>query len=152
MLIRNKLNNRVEENIIKLEKRYNFVLPKMYRNFLLKYNGGQTYAEYNVKENNKYYVACFYNIDVFTRIDNQYCYLDERIEQCVFPIATDYYGNEYFVVIEGEKIGQIYFLNPENEKYELVASDLKQFIDGCVTDVTLNVESGATPNEEVILD
>ncbi len=127
MLIRKNSNNQVEENIIKLEEKFDFKFPEMYKKFLLKYNGGDVDVVYN----KEYAVGLFYKIEYFTRSERPYWYLDERIEQCVFPIATDVFGNEYFIVIIGEKTGQIYFLNPDKDEFEFIASDLKKFIDGC---------------------
>ena len=42
MLIAKFDNINIEQHIIEFEKKYNFEFPKQYRDFLLKYNGGET--------------------------------------------------------------------------------------------------------------
>ena len=42
MLISKFLNCDVEEKVIDIERRYEIILPAQYKNFLHKYNGGDT--------------------------------------------------------------------------------------------------------------
>lgn len=58
--------------------------------------------------------------------------LEEWLENKVFPIACDSFGNYIVVGVYNEDIGKIYFCDHENgNKAEYVAEDFKEFVRCC---------------------
>ena len=131
MLISRFQNNNSEARICELEKHYNFTLPKQYRNFLCKYNGGNTPDTDYKAGRASTAVRAFYG---FGEVDYSFDKMDLRqwIKNKVFPIACDMFGNEFLIGIDEADYGSIYFADHEKGYMKsLVGVDLKEFIAKC---------------------
>ncbi len=116
-----------EESIEEYEDKLSIKLPKQYRTFLLKYNGGET-PNTNFESNSE-----ASDIKVFFGIgDVKYSLSDiEMIEKGgkqYLPIAVDSFGNHILIQISD---GTIYFENHENGMIMLLDEDLKGFVKRC---------------------
>ena len=114
MLISKFSTHNVEVYITEFEKKYEFVFPEQYREFLLKYNGGETPSSefkinkvssditgfYGVGEADKYL-----NYDFFERTGG----LREYIEDSLLPIASTSFGDYVLIGVSDDKMGKIYF-------------------------------------------
>jgi hypothetical protein len=126
----------------RFEEKYGLRLPEDYRQFLLRHNGGDPHPKNTIdfKEGRKLTsgdVQFIYGIH-----DGEYwaslewhlqCY-QGRIIQDGLPIAGDSAGNQYVLVIRGERAGQVYFWDHEMEtdppgfaNMTYVASSFTQF-------------------------
>ncbi|NQK93760.1 SMI1/KNR4 family protein [Streptococcus suis] len=125
-------NENVLSDIEVFERNSNIVLPKEYREFLLKYNGGHTpkttFKINGISSN----IRGFYGLG---RADNfynlKYPYLSEKLDYFIqnfyFPIATDSFGND-LLINYGDYYGNIYFYDHENQTYTLLANSFTDFI------------------------
>jgi len=131
MLISRFPNNNAEARIVELENKFNISLPEQYRNFLCKYNGGYTpNTDYKAGRASTP-VRAFYG---FGEVDYSIDKIDlqEWIENRVFPIACDMFGNEFVISVDEADYGSVYFSDHEKGyKKSLVGTDLKEFIAKC---------------------
>lgn len=109
-----------EESIRTLEKRYRITLPKEYRDFLLKYNGGIPVPDAFdfANKNSGSTIDTFYGFveeDVNNLVSNIKDYRN-RIPKSLFPIASDVFGNNICIGIKDDVYGKIYFWDHESEK------------------------------------
>ncbi|MBO4847440.1 MAG: SMI1/KNR4 family protein [Lachnospiraceae bacterium] len=120
-----------EDELLKLEERFGITLPKLYKDFLIRYNGGDT-PKTSVKiGKTSTDVRGFFGVGSanmnFDKFDP-----DEWCEREMLPIAEDSFGN-YFSI---DKEGKIYFCDHEKGyRSQCVADDLKKFISRCKNDV-----------------
>ena len=138
-----------------IENTKNCILPKEYKNFLLNYNGGKPYwksfaigeelikGELSFDNIRCFYGICsdtgsvMYNYDIFQVIKARH----NRIPKNLLPIATDSFGNEICLCIQGSNYRKVYFWDHENEGMDdneepwwqnvyLIANSFDEFIDG----------------------
>lgn len=131
MLISRFPNNNAEERITELEKQYNISLPQLYRDFLCKYNGGNTpNTDYKAGRASTV-IRGFYGFgDVEFSFDKMK--LDSWLEKNILPIACDPFGNEIVIGLSEERYGKIYFCDHEKGySKKLVGEDFKAFIKKC---------------------
>ena len=135
MLISRFQNNNSEARICELEKHYNFTLPTQYRNFLCKYNGGDTpNTDYKAGRASTP-IRAFYG---FGEVDYSFDKMDlwQWIENRVFPIACDMFGNEFLISFDEADYGNVYFADHEKGyKKSLVGADFKVFVEKCKSQV-----------------
>ena len=105
-------NNNIEQHISEFEKKYNFVFPEQYRDFLLKYNGGETLkTKFKINGINS-------SVRAFYRLGNadEYCHfnllertesLDGFLKDNIIPIASNLLGDDIIMNIEN---GEIFFI------------------------------------------
>lgn len=131
MLISKYRNNDAENRIKEIEEKFNVTLPLQYRNFLCKYNGGDTPDTTYKAGKASSTLRAFYGFGtVEYSLDK--LNIQEWIEKGMFPIACDHFGNEIAISLEETSYGNIYFCDHEEElKTQLVAEDLKTFISKC---------------------
>jgi len=125
-----------ESDISVIENKYNFILPREYRAFLLNINGGIPSKRYYVNEKLDY----SYVIDLFLsiRANNlsfEEYYEDYKIQskllpERMVPIAEDAFGNLICVSIKGEDTGSIYFWNHEDNSTDVrrIAPSFNEFL------------------------
>ncbi|MBQ8604343.1 MAG: SMI1/KNR4 family protein [Oscillospiraceae bacterium] len=131
MLISKYGNNNTENRINEIEKKFNITLPSQYRNFLCKYNGGDTPdTTYKVGKASSA-LRAFYGFGSI-RYSLDKLNIQEWIEKNMFPIACDHFGNEIVISLEEISYGNIYFCDHEDGfKAQLVGDDFKTFVSKC---------------------
>jgi cell wall assembly regulator SMI1 len=114
-----------EKNIAKIEKKYNVSFPQEYKDFLLKYNGGECEPNGFVfnenSEDSDSEVRSFFAIggidgdyDLEENI-NIYTIEEKRLPNLYIPIAEDDLGNLVCISCNETDYGFIYFWDHENE-------------------------------------
>lgn len=134
MLISKFNNSDVDAKILSIEEGYNILLPKQYRDFLYKYNGGYTpKTKFKVNKISSD-IKGFYGVgNVKLSLDN--IELNEWIEKDLFPIASDSFGNYIAIGIKNEYYNKIYFCNHEaNWKIDCIGDELNSFLNHCKSD------------------
>lgn len=139
MLISKFDNSNINIYLDELEKKYNFIFPEEYKNFLLKYNGGKT-PETEFKINGiSSDIQGFYG---FGNAD-QYYHFDclessgkilEWFDDKMFPIATNVFNDYIMISIDEDedKNGKIYFYyHDRTKKYIELEQDFKTFVEKC---------------------
>lgn len=121
----------IAEKIDTFEKEHEIVFPMEYRNFMLRYNGGET-PKTSFRSNRKtYQLRAFFGIELQAGNYslNDVHYIDNFIKRGVLPIAVDYFGNYYAVSLNGETCGSVYFLNHEsNYKEKMLFNSFNELI------------------------
>lgn len=131
MLISKFINGNVEDSIAELESAYNMRLPKEYRNFLCKYNGGYTPKTKFKIGKTASDIRGFYGVG-HVKLSLNTIELKEWITSGVFPIACDSFGNHIVIELGNGREGSIYFCNHEKKnKKEFLAENLKDFLSYC---------------------
>lgn len=150
----NMLNTRpntLPEHILKvLEVYWGFNLPSVYRNFLIKNNGGEPEKD----------VFCFKEKKTGSDIRSFLCIFPDnnsnllnyiktykgRIPDNMFPIAYDSFGNLILIGVKNPNRGKIYFWDhdmetdpsqgekPDYSNMTLIADSFEEFIDGLYED------------------
>lgn len=101
-----------EADLNGLESIYNLVLPKAYREFLSKQNGGRPELRpFNVPGWGSSVVNTFYGVGIGGIYDLEMVReaFEGVIPEGVFAIADDPGGNQLCIGVEGEKRGKVYF-------------------------------------------
>ena len=138
----------LDENCLRaLEQIWCFQLPKEYRSFLLKYNGGEpslSFFKYKNKKDDGSVVDTFFGIykDDNYNLLNKVIEIGDRHTSDSFPIASDVFGNRICIIVKGPNRGKIYFWDHEMEadtdqgeiadysNMTLISDSFNEFIDG----------------------
>lgn len=126
----------IEQRINEFEEKNKILLPKQYRIFLQKYNGGWT-PDTDVYNNGEELSAipAFYGLgDVPSPLRN---FLVKRFfRKAMLPIARDIFGNQIAIGIGEKNYGKIFFCDHEmGDKPECDWKDLKTFLDCCKSEI-----------------
>jgi hypothetical protein len=142
----------LDENCLRaLEQIWEFQLPKEYRIFLLKYNGGRpnlTFFNYKNTDDDGSVIDCFFGIykDDNNNLLKNIMGVGDRYPSNSFPIADDVFGNRICIIVKGPDRGKIYFWDHETEadtdqgevadysNMTLIADSFNEFIDGLYED------------------
>lgn len=125
----------IEAKIEIFEKGNNITLPKQYRTFLHKYNGGFTpKTKFRIGKTSSY-IEYFFGIDCkqfgFEKLE-----ISEWIEKDILPIAVDYFGNYITIGLANNKVGKIYFSDHEKGyKTHKIGEDFSKFLRSCQSEV-----------------
>lgn len=136
MLISRFSNYNAEERIVELENKFNISLPTQYRKFLCKYNGGDT-PETKYKAGRKSSdLRAFYGFGEVGYSIDKFTDLPEWIDNGVFPIACDSFGNYIAIGVNEDTYGKIYFVDHEAGFGKFaIADDFKYFTIKCKSQV-----------------
>lgn len=131
MLISKFSNDNIEEKVADLERRYEITLPTQYKNFLYKYNGGDTpRTDFEIRRIESDLRGFFGVGDVDLSIDK--VELEEWLEKKFFPIACDSFGNFIVIGLGRFNSGKIYFCDHEKGfKADCLAKNLQAFLKCC---------------------
>ena len=134
------------QDVADFERSYRVDFPSDYEEFLVKYNGGRTpKTEFRVGRIDSD-VRCFFGIG---DVENSVHSLDlpEWLEQGVFPIAEDSFGN--YIVMDIKKApGTVYFADHEEEfRLSRLTDSFIAFINKCKSR-KVNMERATCPIEE----
>lgn len=122
-----------EEKFESFCKKYGLVFPKLYTDFLKKYNDSE--LDSNIiagTEDLGIYIRYFYGTtnDDFSNIEEVYqSYFNRMPSKCI-PIADSDFGNQICMSLQNENYGKIYFWNHETmdtdyeEKCKLAFGDM----------------------------
>jgi hypothetical protein len=132
-----------EEELAAFEMDKNVQLPEDYRNFMLRYNGGQPVPKsFNFPESESgSSVGVFYPIkkDGTNSLQFVMQQFEGRVPEELLPVAGDMFGNQICLGLEGENRGKVFFWDHEMEPLEggepdyanirLLASTFDEFLD-----------------------
>lgn len=136
MLITKFNTENIDKIIEEFEKRNDIQLPKMYRCFLINYNGGIT-VETSFRLNKiSSDIVGFYGLgkvdDAFSLNEfEQMGILSDYIEKGILPIAYNDFGDKIVIGITDENSGKIYFLYHDEGNIVELISDFNAFIQMC---------------------
>ena len=116
-----------EEQISEYEDVMGISLPKAYRDFICKYNGGETPNTNFKSENISSDIKVFYGIGDVKHSLNGIKTVDYKGISCL-PIALDSFGNE--ILIKSTN-GEVLFKDHENDSIKSIASDFSGFVALC---------------------
>ncbi|MDF7670803.1 SMI1/KNR4 family protein [Orbaceae bacterium ESL0721] len=126
-------NSNVAEKIALFEETLGIKIPDTYRDFLKKYNGGQTIDAYFDINGESSDIRCFYGFEE----QNEYCGFSQlmqddsftsAIENGYLPIAEDSWGNSIVIGISELNYGEISFYDHEIDTYNYLCPNFKDFI------------------------
>jgi hypothetical protein len=132
-----------EEELAAFETEKSLQLPEGYRNFMLRYNGGQPVPKsFNFPESeNGSSVGVFYRIkkDGTNSLQFVMQQFEGRMPEDLLPVAGDTFGNQICLGLEGESRGKVFFWDHEMEPLErgepdyantrLLANTFDEFLD-----------------------
>jgi hypothetical protein len=130
-------NRQLEANDLKrIEEKMGRPLPEAYRAFLLENNGGQPYPNgidipgWNLKSTD---VNVFYGLDDEFECNDLLWYpdwLEGCLENHLLPIAGDSGANSFFLVLDDEDYGQVYYFDAREipPRPYFVAKDFNEFL------------------------
>ncbi len=145
-----------ESDILKLEQEFKVSLPQDYKNFLLKYNGGNTNKVFYINKNNcekfEGFDSDFWDIDMFFEInaENDYWELKNRVRGllldlkyslrpnwCLWAIALSC-SRIFALSLNEEDYGAVYFIDTmaieEELLYTKVEDTFTDFINNLIPD------------------
>ncbi|MDF7670680.1 SMI1/KNR4 family protein [Orbaceae bacterium ESL0721] len=126
-------NSNVAEKIALFEETLGIKIPDTYRDFLKKYNGGQTIDAYFDINGESSDIRCFYGFEEqdeycdFPQV-MQYNSFTSAIENGYLPIAEDSFGNYIVIGIGKLNYGKISFWDHEIDTYNYLCPNFKDFI------------------------
>ena len=108
-------------DIDRIENRLGFNLPREYREFLLRNNGGKPISD-AVKHEGEYfdYVACFYGVRFNTYSDDLFRNLEEYRDYILphyLPIGDSPGGDVYCLSLKDSDSGAVYYWDHEMANY-----------------------------------
>ena len=129
-------NTDIEKHIHDFEKKYNLQFPEQHRNFLIKYNGGDTpKTEFKINKVSSD-LRGFYGLGKADEFLN-YSFFDEwdiidYVKDGVIPIGSTDFGDKILMGIKTENAGVIFFwYHGRPKKYIKLTEDFKAFIKKC---------------------
>jgi ankyrin repeat protein len=136
----NKVGAVSEKSVKKFEFQIGALLPKEYRTFLLKHNGGEPVpSDFKLGEDDisgLHHIYGIFEQDNHRDILNNYNVFKGRIKKELLPIADDSFGNQICIGIKNKYIGKIYFWDHEfdgsffkSKAITLIANSFNNFLD-----------------------
>ena len=124
-----KYGNGSIEQIEEFEIRNKILLEENYKNFLLKYNGGDTPKTILIKGKRKEIVRCLYGINTKNSIEEHMKNFESK--SCM-PIGQDTWGNYYAIGVKEDNKGQIFFCDHEKGYKDMkIADSIIEFFSMC---------------------
>ena len=123
----------VLDEVEKLEKHYSISLPEKYKEFLLKYNGGDTIdATFRIDKLSSD-IHQFYGFSLAKYYSNfnyliEKGFLEDFIDNYYLPIAKDSFGNSILIGIDARNYNKIAFYDHEKQKYISFNIDFIEFL------------------------
>lgn len=149
MLISKFDTENIEAKVQELEEKYSITLPEQYREFLLKYNGGETpETSFKIGREDSV-IRAFYGIgDVIYSFSSIEEFIPDFLKKQFLPIASDVFGNYIVIGLDENKNGQIWFSDHEKGfKATYLTEDFKEFLKK-VKSKKINMEFCTMPVEE----
>lgn len=137
MLISKFNNEDIENAIQEIENRYSFIFPMEYRIFLQKYNGGKTPDTTFHLQGISSDIQAFYGLGKadwtynISMIENTPLFSD-MIDNNLFPIAINSFGDYLLIGLCGDNTGKIYFCYHDMSTNNIeLSSSLSAFFSCC---------------------
>ena len=137
MLISKFDNTNIESHIKEFEEKYNFKFPKQYRDFLLKYNGGETpKSRFKIGKIDSD-IRAFYGLGGVDYYDYSFFVegmntLVDYLEDGFVPIAPNVFGDYILIGIKDKNHGEVYFYYHDMpKKYIKLTEDFITFVGKC---------------------
>ena len=143
MIKMNSIGNKIDIETIKLlESFIEYGLTKSYREFLLKYNGGEIEPNTFKLSEGENSLSSFFQINSKETDEDLVCnyklYID-RTPLGYIPIADDHFGNLILLCLKGKNREKVYFWdhefevddgeNPNYENMTLIANNFQEFLE-----------------------
>ena len=124
---------RVITEIEQLEKNHSISLPDRYKEFLLKYNGGDTIDTTFKVEKVRSDIHSFYGFSLANHYSNfnylvEKGFLEDFIENHYLPIAKDSFGNNILLGVGASNYNKIGFYDHEKQTYISFTIDFAEFL------------------------
>lgn len=130
-----KYGNGTLGQVKEFEKKYNISFDEKYRDFLIKYNGGDTPNTIIKQGRKSEAVRYLYGLNTEETIEKNLEYFDWKEKKCI-PIGEDNFGNYYAIGVFEENNGIIYFCDHEKGFAKIkISGSFKEFIKKCQSDV-----------------
>lgn len=124
--ITNKGSKIYLKNISDWEIKNNVNLPDDYKNFLLKYNGGNpSLNTFNSKKGKIYQILSFFELSNI--LDEKYVDYDSYIPKYMYPIGNDSGGNLILISLEKDTYGNIIYWSHESSEIEIIENSFNNF-------------------------
>lgn len=155
MKILDTRNNISKKRLQEIEKKYNIVFPREYREHLLTYNGG-TPVDNIVEfiedgEPNETDFRYFFAVDTdeYDDLEKRIFYIkveEKRMPEHIFPFGEDSLGNQFCISFGSKDHGFVYFWDHEREvdysvsddsdysNLYLIAKSFKEFVENLKPD------------------
>lgn len=132
MLISKFFKKNVEKNIANFEKKHTIDLPKTYKDFLKKYNGGLT-PDTTFRGKVKTDITGFFGFDTEAQwniMDLMECEIGKNmLQEGLLPIATNSWGDYFGICVSNSDKGAIFFWQHDvRGKKVKIADDFIEFI------------------------
>lgn len=123
----------VLDEVEKLEKNYSILLPEKYKEFLLKYNGGDTIDTTFKVEKVRSDIHSFYGFSLASYYSNfnyliEKGFLSDFIDNHYLPIAKDSFGNSILIGVGASNYNKIGFYDHEIQQYSSFDIDFLEFL------------------------
>ena len=140
-----------EKFLSAIEQYWEFNLPKDYRKFLLKYNGGYPCKKIFNFDDNSSVVDCFYGFikDFLKNILIKYRDMGIRYPANTLAIGDDVFGNLILLSVKGVDRGKVYFwdhdceaedgVEPDYSNLTLIADSFDEFINSLKSDDEIEI-------------
>lgn len=129
MLIIRQATENIEKEVELFEETYGIIIPEQYRQFLLKYNGGETPETTFRIEKISSNISAFLGLGDAEDNFKNVVELTNLLKSHFLPIAYDLFGNYIVIDLDENRNGEINFCDHENEfKAVFLAKDLKTFV------------------------
>jgi len=130
-----KYGNGTLGQVKEFEKKYNISFDEKYRDFLIKYNGGDTPNTIIKQGRKSETVRYLYGLNTEETIERNLEYFDWKEKKCI-PIGEDNFGNYYTIGVSEENNGIIYFCDHEKGfAKRKIADSFKEFINKCKSEL-----------------
>ena len=131
MLISKFQTGNVEESISDFEKRFAVELPKTYKDFIKKYNGGRT-PNTTFKGKLKTDITGFFGFDTeeqWNIMNMMVCDIGkDMLQEGLLPIAENSWGDYFGICINNRDIESIFFWKHDTPERVKIADDFIEFI------------------------
>ena len=123
----------VLDEIEQLEKNYSISLPEKYKEFLLKYNGGDTIDATFKVEKVRSDIHSFYGFSLANYFSNfnylvEKGFLEDFIDNHYLPIAKDSFANSILIGVGASTYNTLGFYDHESQEYSSFDIDFLEFL------------------------
>lgn len=135
MLISKSECSVTESDILSYSKKHSIVFPQEYKDFMLKYNGGETPETAFNLSGVASDISSLYELrhgENGLELYNIEFKVSDFLKDKMFPIGENVFGDNIFICVMGSEVGKIFFrYHDMPKKYIKVADTFKIFVQKC---------------------